>query len=134
MNEELQERQAQKTRGTSQSIATRRYMEKMYLPQCRIQSDIVIEYFADIWAPRTRMFQEEDQGPMFFLKVRLSGSRPMEMEDYVMHQEDIQEIMGSRADLSTFSADRIGCRIFITPKRECIEVLKPIIKASIRCG
>jgi hypothetical protein len=116
MNKELQVRKVQEAHRTSKSIVTRRYIHRVQSPKYPIEEEVVMEHFAEKWAPLTHEFQEADQGLMFCLEERLPPSRSMEMEEHMMDEKHVKEVIGSRADLSACGADAISSRIFKAEK------------------
>jgi hypothetical protein len=95
---------------------------------------MVTEHFAETLAPPSRKFQEANQVSMFYLREQPPRSGSTEMEKYMMDEKHIKEVIDSRADLSACDVDWISYLIFKAEKRDSIEILKQIIKASIRCG
>jgi hypothetical protein len=93
---------------------------------------VVTEHSAEAWALPPRDFQEVGQCSIFYLEEGLVRSGSTEMEDYILDEKRIQEMIASRADLSTCSVLSITYWIFKAAKRKHIAVLKPVIKISIQ--
>jgi hypothetical protein len=134
MNERMQTQKIREAYRTLPSIAMRRYVDKVQLPQCPIGRETVTAHFTATWAPPREDFEEVLPNMDVYLDQKIPAEGLEEMEKYMVDEKHIRDVINSQDDLSACGVDRVSYQLFKATKQGSIEFMTHITKASIRCG
>jgi hypothetical protein len=133
MNERMQTQKVRKDYRTSPSIAMRRYVDKVQLPQCPIGRETVTAHFTATWAPLREDFEETLPNTHVYLDQKIPAEGSQEMKEYMVAEKYIRDAINSRHHLSAYGVDGVSYQLFKAAKQGSVEFMKHIIKTSIRC-
>jgi hypothetical protein len=119
---------------TSKGPTLRRYITKEVSPKCTIDPQELFNHFEQTWSSPEQEFFEADSNSPFYLETNANEGMSDLLENFMLKEENIEEVIKSRNDLSASGPDGITYRMIKAMGKQGVQFMKSIIKATLRCG
>jgi hypothetical protein len=134
MNRRAQALKGQDAYRTSKSIAIKRYINRVQLPQCQIETDEITTHFEQNWSVAIDEFREVAPESKFDLEQRIGEQEDDELAAYMLNEKNIEAIIKSRQDLSSSGSDRISYQIIKGAKGEGVKFIRILVDTYMQAG